>query len=160
MSKSTSFNLPVATLSYPHLQTPDDKFSADNPKYKCQLIFDKGTDLSELRKAIETHNTEGKSKIEDLIKTDEDGRLIVSPRSKFKVACYNKSKVKIAQTDIDDVFYGGARVKANVSIYAHNFGVSIGLGAILFIDDGERLGGGGSPFGAAEGTTDDAGFPA
>jgi len=158
MSTNSKFNLPVATLSYPHLSSPDDKFDKDNPKYKANLIFDKGTDLSELETAIKALKSK-KAKMEDIIKEDEEGRPYVSARSKFKVGCYNKAKVKLAQDEIEDVFYGGCRVIANVSVYAHNFGVSVGLSNILFVDDGERLGGdGGSPFGESE-DTDDSGFP-
>jgi hypothetical protein len=159
---NTKFNLPVATLSYPHLAKPDNKFSEDNPKYKCNLIFDKGTDLSELENAIKNCTSKKKVDVSHIIGQDDDGRPTVSPRSKFKVGCYNKAKVKLAQDEIEDVFYPGCKVIAQVSVYGHSFGVSVGLSNILFADDGEKLGGGSNPFGAPEESEsgDNDGFPA
>jgi len=154
-----SFNLPEGTLSYPHLAEPDTQFD-DVGKYKCSIIFDKGTDLSELIKVIKETKGKKPAVIEDLLVEDEDGRITISPRSKFKVGCFDKNKNKLAKDEIADVFYGGAKVIVNVSVYGHNFGVSIGLSNILFVDDGERLGGGGNPFGKAEANGEaEGGFP-
>lgn len=52
MSQSTKVMTPQATLSYPHLVTPQ---AADNgqgkPKYSCALVFPAGADLAALRAA-------------------------------------------------------------------------------------------------------------
>jgi len=151
---SNAVILPVGTLSYPHLHKPDDKFGADSAKYKCQIIFDKGTDLSELEALIKEQKGKKKTDMDELIKIDEDGRLVINPRSKFKIGCYDAKKNKLAQDEIEDVFYGGCKVKAKVAAYGHAFGVSIAINDILFVGDGERLGGGGNPFGESEDSED------
>jgi len=49
--------LPEAILSYPSLGKPaKDNFDAEKaPRFKCDLIFPKGTDLTELNEAIAKH---------------------------------------------------------------------------------------------------------
>lgn len=148
--KTEKFKLPVATLSYPHLAEPDTKFNPDNDKRDCTLLFEEDADLSVLEDAIK--QAAGKKKIDmsKIIGVDDEGRRKVKPRSKFEIGCYNKQKQRISKDMIEEVFYAGCKVIANVSVYAHSFGVSVGLSDILFVDDGERLGGGGSPFGDVE----------
>lgn len=156
---NAKFKLPVATLSYPHLAKPDDRFDKDSPKYKCQLIFDKGTDLSELEEALKKAcSPKNAKKALNSITLDDEGRPCVQPRSKFPVGCFNKAKQKLASDEIEDVFYAGCKVKAQVACYGHSFGASVALNNILFVDDGEKLGGNSNPFGEAE-ETDEDGFP-
>jgi hypothetical protein len=161
MSKVIS---PQAVLSYPHLFEPNLPPGATEPVYSCALVFEKGTDLAELKKAALAAATEKfGNKAEGLIR---DGKLKMPFRTDAEDKGYpagsifmnvkNKSKPGIVSTypgadgkptTIDDpsAIYAGCKVRASLRAYAYdvsgNKGVAFSLGNLQKLADGDRLDG-------------------
>lgn len=155
---------PQAVLSYPHLFEPTLPPGATEPVYSCALVFEKGTDLAELKKAALAAATEKfGAKAESLIR---DGKLRLPFRTDTEDKGYpegavfmnvkNKSKPGIVSTypgadgkptTIDDPaqVYAGCKVRASLRAYAYdvsgNKGVAFSLGNLQKLADGERLDG-------------------
>lgn len=161
MSKVIS---PQAVLSYPHLFEPNLPPGATEPVYSCALVFEKGTDLAELKKAALAAATEKfGNKAEGLIR---DGKLKMPFRTDAEDKGYpagsifmnvkNKSKPGIVSTypgpdgkptSIEDpsAIYAGCKVRASLRAYAYdvsgNKGVAFSLGNLQKLADGDRLDG-------------------
>ncbi|CAB4121436.1 Protein of unknown function DUF2815 [uncultured Caudovirales phage] len=155
---------PQAVLSYPHLFEPNLPPGATEPVYSCALVFEKGTDLSELKKAALAAATEKfGNKAEGLIR---DGKLKMPFRNDAEDKGYpagsifmnvkNKSKPGIVSTypgqdgkptaiDSPDQVYAGCHVRASLRAYAYdvsgNKGVAFSLGNLQKLADGDRLDG-------------------
>lgn len=155
---------PQAVLSYPHLFEPNLPPGATEPVYSCALVFEKGTDLSELKKAALAAATEKfGNKAEGLIR---DGKLKMPFRNDAEDKGYpegsifmnvkNKSKPGVVSTypgpdgkptaiDSPDQVYAGCRVRASLRAYAYdvsgNKGVAFSLGNLQKLADGDRLDG-------------------
>lgn len=161
MSKVIS---PQAVLSYPHLFEPNLPPGATEPVYSCALVFEKGTDLGDLKKAaLEAAKEKFGVKAEALIR---DGKLKMPFRNDAEDKGYpegsifmnvkNKSKPGIVSTypgadgkptAIDDpsAVYAGCKVRASLRAYAYdvsgNKGVAFSLGNLQKLADGDRLDG-------------------
>jgi len=154
---------PLARLSYPHLSKPADPMNpGDKPKYQCELIFEKGTDIKALRqlatdcarnkwgdkmpKNLKTPFRSGDTDRED--KDGYEGATFISARSTDKPGiiigpnrepCLDESEV-----------YGGCYVRASVTCFAWETknksgavvsqGVSFALNNIWKVKDGEPFG--------------------
>ena len=155
---------PQAVLSYPHLFEPNLPPGASEAVYSCALVFEKGTDLGELRKAaIAAANEKFGNKAEALVR---DGKLRLPFRTDAEDKGYpegavfmnvkNKSKPGIVSiyagadgkpTSIEDPaqIYAGCKVRASLRAYAYdvsgNKGVAFSLGNLQKLADGDRLDG-------------------
>lgn len=155
---------PSAILSYPHLFEPNTPPGATEAVYSCALIFEKGTDLAEMKKAALAAATEKfGNKAEALIR---DGKLRMPfrndgddkgyPEGSVFMNVKNKSKPGIVSvfpgpdgkpTPITDEaqVYAGCKVRASLRAYAYdvsgNKGVAFALGNLQKLADGDRLDG-------------------
>jgi len=148
---------PIARLSYPYLFRPSEPMqSGGDSKYQCELIFEPGADLSDLKRAAaEAAKDKWGEKIPKGLRTpfrdgDQEregkdgygGRTFIGARSKDKpgvVAGRDRSPV----TDESEV-YGGCWVKASITAFAYdtngNKGVSFALNNVWKVRDGEPFG--------------------
>lgn len=159
---------PVGTLSFPSLFTPQDPFDSGRSKYSASIVFDPGTDLSELEAAIETVAKEkfGPGAVEELRKGKlrhpirDDGeskgyeagarffsaKTTRTPGVVDRYADPKTGKARIITSP--DEMYPGAKVRFSVSPYAYavrgNKGVAISLNHVQKWGEGERLDGRGS----------------
>lgn len=148
---------PIARLSYPALFKPakamDEK---GTPKFQCELIFEPGTDLSELKAAA---NEAAKAKwgtkipknwrsplrggnVDRAEKDGYEGRIFMSARSTDRpgiVMGPNREPV-MNESDV----YGGCYVVASVTAFAYdkggNKGVAFALNNVWKVRDGESFG--------------------
>lgn len=155
---------PQAVLSYPHLFEPNLPPGATEPVYSCALVFEKGTDLSELKKAALAAATEKfGNKAEALIRdgklkmpfrTDAedkgypDGSVFMNVKNKSKpgiVSTYPGADGKPTSIDDPSAVYAGCKVRASLRAYAYdvsgNKGVAFSLGNLQKLADGDRLDG-------------------
>ena len=155
---------PAAILSYPHLFEPNLPPGAAEPVYSCALIFEKGTDLGELKKAALAAATEKfGNKAEALIRDGKlrmpfrtDGEEKGYPEGSIFMNVKNKSKPGIVSvypgpdgkpTTIDDPaqIYAGCKVRVSLRAYAYdvsgNKGVAFSLNNLQKLADGDRLDG-------------------
>lgn len=159
---------PKAILSYPNLTTPqvDDNGVA---KYSCALIFPKGTDISELKKAAVAVLVEkfGAKKAKDGIRDGSfrlpfrndwekkgypEGSTFLNARTKKKPGCVsqvpdpkNAGKPKrYTDEEVEEDMYAGCFVIASVGMFYYNKqgnkGVGVGLNNLQKVGDGEPLG--------------------
>ena len=147
---------PIARLSYPYLFHKSEGMNGGEGKYQCELIFDSGDDLSDLKRAAnEAARDKWGDKVPKNLRTpfrqgDEDregkdgydGSVFIGARTKDKpgvVVGPNREPC----TEESDV-YGGCWVKASVTAFAYdqagNKGVSFALNNVWKIRDGEPFG--------------------
>lgn len=163
---STRIITPKAILSYPNLTTPvvDDNGIA---KYSCALIFPKGTDLTELKKAAIAILVEkfGAKKAKEGIR---DGSFKLPFRNDWEKKgypegstffnCKTKQKPQVVSQipgpdgkpkrfdddEVDEQCYAGCMVIASVGPFYYNHkgnkGVSFGLNNLQKVGEGEPLG--------------------
>lgn len=155
---------PQAILSYPHLFEPNTPPGATEAVYSCALIFEKGTDLGDLKKAaLAAAQEKFGNKAEGMIR---DGKLRMPFRTDGEEKGYpagsvfmnvkNKTKPGIVSVypgpdgkpqTIDDPahIYAGCKVRASLRAYAYdvsgNKGVAFSLGNLQKLADGDRLDG-------------------
>lgn len=155
---------PQATLSYPHLFEPNTPPGAAEAVYSCALVFEKGTDLGELKKAALAAATEKfGNKAEALIRDGKlrmpfrndgaekgypDGSVFMNVKNKSKpgiVSIYPGPDGKPQVIDDPAQIYAGCKVRASLRAYAYdvsgNKGVAFSLGNLQKLADGERLDG-------------------
>lgn len=153
---SRKVNTPRARLSYPHLFEPQ-QYGEQEPKYSCELLFEEGTDLSQLKAAVDVAIEEkwGNKPPKKLRlpfrdgdeKEDKDGYegvTFIVARAKQQPGLV-KGRTLEPVTDRNDI-YGGCYVIANVTAFAYEHkqggkGVSFALNHVLKVADGERFGG-------------------
>ncbi len=163
MNKITT---PEALLSYEHLFEPTSpEGSGAEPQYSACLVFNKETDLSDLKKAVDdTGRGKWGEKYDSLkesgslrlpFRTDrlkekgyQPGSIYLNVRSKQKPGIASKyagpdGKPQLI-TDHAEV-YSGCKVRATLNVFAYDKagkrGVSFGLNNVQKLDDGERLDG-------------------
>jgi hypothetical protein len=154
--RSEKITTPVARLSFPNIWQPRVPDSGGDAKYSAVLIFPKGTDLSELKKAVvevAKKFFKGKkppanyrspfrdnSQKENIPGYEEDGTFI-SCTSYNRPGVVDKKCVTI--TDPNEL-YPGCWVKATVVAFSYNkkgnVGISFGLNNLQKVKDGEPLG--------------------
>ena len=154
---------PLATLSFPHLFTPDE--FGDTPKYSATFVFDadaQNTDEFQALKdaaaaaAKERFGAKASKAKSPFIDCDTDDGW---PEGSVQIRCRSTSAPQVVGklrdgdtgklipiTD-EEAVYGGCKVYGAVSAFAYdtngNRGVSFALVGVQKWDDGERLGGGG-----------------
>lgn len=136
----------------------------NTPKFSVSIIIPKSdkTTIAKIEKAVEAAKQEGRgkwnSKIPAVLKTPlRDGDLErpedeAYENSMFFNASSNR-KPGVVDADINpimdrDEFYSGCYGRASINFYAYNAsgnkGIAAGLTNLQKLEDGERLGGGGS----------------
>ena len=136
---------PIGTLSFPALYEPDRYSPDSNPRYKAELIFDEGEDITaiqqELARAVQKQWPEPKDRPAGLmdkwpIKRDDEGTLSLRTASKYRPRVFDSS---MNQIDDPSVMYAGCRVK--IGGYAHTYGdgVSFILREVQRVADGEPI---------------------
>lgn len=156
-SASTRVVTPEATLSFPHLFAPwAPKNTTQEPKYSCALVFDPGTDITELRTAATVAAREKwGEELEGMLangqlrlpwRTDvakkgyAEGSVFINVRSNQAPGVVDPSLEPI--TDVGKM-YAGCRVRASLTAFAYdtagNIGVSFALNNVQRIGEGERL---------------------
>jgi hypothetical protein len=153
---------PKARLSYPYLfkvrpLSPDDD-AGKKPRFECEMLFPKATDLSALQKAVDAAIA---ARWPDPAKRPKNLSLPIKDGDEKADRCdgyagcyyikpwtYNKPRVVDGhRADIrdEDAMYGGCYVRANVTCYAYDKlgkrGVAFGLLSIQKMADGDRFGG-------------------
>lgn len=164
---NTTVITPVGRLSYPHLFTPQDPMNdGEEGKYGAAIVFEEGTDLSELKAAIAGAATSffGAEQAKKLMAAGklrlplrEDGEDKGYPENSVFFNARTKNRPSTVSRYIDPAtgnmrvitdpseLYPGCYVKMQVSAYGYdvkgNKGVAFGLNHVLKYDDGERLDG-------------------
>lgn len=163
----------VVRLSYANLLDPRAIAEGQDEKYSVSLIIpkeDKDT-LKAIKEAIDEAKEQGKAKFGGKIpaglKTpvrdgDEErpddeayaGSYFINANSKQKpkilefVKFTTDGKIKAEPIDSPEDVYSGMYACVSINFYAYNQagnkGIAAGLGNVLKVDDGERLGGGSS----------------
>lgn len=164
-SKQASMTVitPEAMLSYPHLFEPVQQEGRPKPEYSCCLVFAPATDLAKLRQAVGAAATEKwGEKAREMARNEQirlpfrtdvadkypDGSTFINVKSTRKpeiVSIYAGPDGKPQVIDDEDHVYAGCFVRASLRAFAYeqsgNRGVSLALGNIQKLKDGERLGG-------------------
>lgn len=162
MSSSKRVITPVGILSYPHVFVPQAGFNeGDDPKYGGVIIFEEGTDLTELKAAAnaavqEKWGDKPPKNLRSPFRDDWEDRkgypensVYINAKSSGKpgvVSRYQDPATGRAAviTDPADI-YPGALVRFSVTAFAYdvkgNKGVSFALNNVQKWADGERLDG-------------------
>jgi len=165
---SVTIHTPEAILSYPQLDEPRAGPDGGEAKYSAVFIFEEGTDLTEIQKAIvEAAKERWGEKATGMLKNGQlrnplrsdwqtkagypENSRFLSARSKVQPMAVqawgvmkNGEKVPAPIEDITGELYPGARVRASLRFYAYDNvskGVGVGLGNIQKLGEGERLDG-------------------
>lgn len=164
MTKTGMIITPKAILSYPHLFEPRAQSPGAEPMYSCSLVFEAGTDLSELKQAAwaaakEKWGDKAEAMLKDgrirmPFRTDgaekgyPEGSVFINVRSKSApgiVDRYAGPDGKPVRITDESLIYPGCIVRASVRAFAYdtsgNKGVSFALGNIQKLADGPRLDG-------------------
>jgi hypothetical protein len=158
--KGASIITPPAVMCFSYLTAPDDK-----GKFRAELVFTEGTDISVVQDA-----SDAVSKLAFPGKKTKSGVLtgerittsgephdsaegVIRPWSKAKpdgecgiVFRHIKDvQQKLSADEVRKLFYDGCVVRAAITPFSYdndgNKGVSWFLNEILFVDDGNRIGG-------------------
>ena len=148
---------PVFRVSFPDIVERSDMSN----KYRIQMLFEKGTDISELVAAAKAARfkkwPKGApkgflspfKKVDDMDADDrydgyEDGMVILAASSLYRPGVVDKQHNPIDLEEMDTFLYGGMYARAAIGAFAYdtkgNKGVSFGLNAIQIVRDGEPLG--------------------
>jgi len=164
---SYKIHTPVGRLSYPHLDSPQIAFEGGKPQYSASLIFEKGADISALKKAVEATAEErwhkkakamlDSGKLRDPIRTDWEDKgypedsCFISAKSKdqpgmvLNVKGPDGKPKGVDPEEIRNTFYPGANVRFSISTYTYdvngNRGVAFALNNIQKVSDNDRLDG-------------------
>lgn len=161
-------------FSYLHVFEPQAAEGSDNKKYSASLIIPKSDTktIAKIQAAIDLAIEEGKAKLGPKIpknlktplrdgdkdKDDEvyEGCMFVNANSNNKPGIVDENLDKIMS---QDEIYSGCYGRAAINFYAYNVngskGIACGLNNLQKLEDGERLGGGGSSAEEDFGSADD-----
>jgi len=165
---------PIATLCYSYLTSPDDKgkyraelvFPTDMSKSDLELMGSLESASADLIKAKWPQKSKGKNP--GIIRADQtstDDALhneclaIVRPWTRGRDGAPNIEFKKLpnlrdnlAKDEVSQLFYDGCKVRARICPFTYdvdgNAGVAWFLNALLFVEEGERIGGSGNSAGA------------
>jgi len=155
---------PTAILSYPHLFEPNLPPGAAEPVYSCALVFEKGVDLGELKKAaLAAASEKFGNKTEALIRDGKlklpfrtdvedkgypEGSVFMNVKNKLKpgiVGIHPGPDGKPLPIEDPTLVYAGCKVRASLRPYAYevsgNRGVAFSLNNLQKLADGDRLDG-------------------
>lgn len=165
VDKRTKLITPPFRVSYPHLWVPQKSEDGESDVYSCRMIFEKGTDLSDMKSLAMQIRTQKFGKDGKFKKTFKDGNeedlkknpeckdaIIVDARSYNRPITVSKRNPAVKQgakgwlvpiTDRNE-FYPGCYAIAVVTCYPFDHpkggkGVSFGLSSIIKIRNGEPL---------------------
>lgn len=164
--KLRNVKTPKALGCYVTLAKPRAVEAGKDPEYSIALLWDKKTDLSEIRKAIEdaaiskwgpaaakmlAPGGKLKNPLKDGdLKTDDEGKVDPVYRGKLYVNARSKSRVRVVGTDLQDVdpneVYSGCYFHAQLRFYPFDWkgqskGVGCGLQNIMLVGRGKRIDG-------------------
>lgn len=164
--------LPAVTLSYPHLFAKRAVVEGDTEKFSASFILDAtrhADTIKELKAAVNTVKTaahksaaikppaiaRGEDKYPD--DPDYEGTVVVSGYNHRRPVVVDiNARPVVPDTPEADLFYGGAVVNAQITLYPYfkgGKGVAVGVEGVQWLADGERRGsegGGGSAAGMFE----------
>lgn len=155
---------PKARLSYPHLFSPRASTPGADPSYSCSLVFEPGTDLTQLKlEVIRVAQEKWGDKAQAMLASGKirlpfredgaekgypDGSVFINVRSKTPpgiVDRYAGPDGKPVKITDPEALYPGCYVRASVRAFAYdtngNRGVSFILQNIQKLGDGPRLDG-------------------
>jgi len=150
---------PRFRVAFANVFKPKENLQGD-PKYGLVMLFDKDTDISELRELANEVAKEKWSKgiPNDLRSPFRDGNGKAEKYAGFKdtiaVTANSNFKPGLVDQDVEDIinqedFYSGCYARATINAYAYdklgNKGVSFSIENIQKLDDGEYLGGKSDP---------------
>ncbi len=158
---------PEGRISFPHLFTPQAFNEGDKAQYSAVILFEEGTDLTELRQCVQAA-AEKKFSPEERKKLKKSGKFVSPFREDGEEKGYPEGTIYISAkcdpdppgvvsrrqdpetgkatriTDPAEV-YSGSRVKASVTAYGYdvkgNKGVTFWLNNVQLRGDGPRLDG-------------------
>lgn len=153
--KTKKQNIRVVTphfrVSFPHLDKPHSGFKNQEPVYSLQMLFPKGTDLIELKKAVHQAkiNKWGKDKAKwpkELRSPFKDGneKNLENYKDMTVIEARTKLKPGIVDRDCNEIMdpkevYAGCWARATLTCYAYdtgaNRGVSFGLQNVQKVKD-------------------------
>jgi phosphopantothenoylcysteine synthetase/decarboxylase len=156
--KNKMVKTPVFRASFPHVFKPHSGFEGQAPKYSITMLFDKSTDITELKKAAFNAAVEKWGPKEKWPKNlrmpfrdgDEksdlqgyENTIFVTASSKQRPQVINTKRELL--TEEDGSFYAGCLAKATLLAYAYdamgNKGVSFSLQNVLKTGDAEAFSG-------------------
>ena len=165
--KNTKLVTPEIVCSYPNLAEPADeqyggKFALSIPlpkdnKDEVEALYEVSRNAAENKWGPKAREQVGKSiKIfvqdcDELEKYKDDpvykGCLKFSAKAtKRPGLVYSDARSAVAVEDIEEVFYPGAITRASITAYGTETGgskvIAFGLNNVMFVRDGERIGGG------------------
>ena len=148
---------PVFRVSFPDIVERSDMSN----KYRIQMLFEKGADISELVAAAKAARVKKWPKgppkgfmnpfhkVDDMDADErydgyEDGMVVLAAASSYRPGVVDKSRNPIDLEEMDTFLYGGMYARAALGAFAYDTkgqkGVSFGLNAIQIVKDGEPLG--------------------
>jgi len=143
---------PSFRVSFPSVFTPSAGFDGQEAKYSLVMLFEKHTDLTEMKKAVEDCIKEkwGVKVPKDLRSPFRDGdeKELDGYKGCVFVKASSKQRPGLVDKDLQpiisqDEFYPGCFARATLSVFAYeksgNRGVSFGLQNIQKLDDGESF---------------------
>ena len=148
---------PTFRVSFPDIAQKSEMSN----KYRLVMMFEKGTDITELVKLAKAArlkkwpNGAPKGfmnpfkKVDDM-ETDEkydgmeDGMICLSASAQYRPGVVDSKRNPIDLEELDNFLYGGMYARAAISAFAFdshgNKGVAFGVDAIQIVKDGEPLG--------------------
>jgi hypothetical protein len=160
MSDVKKVRTPEFRVSFPNVFEPVG-FNGSPPKYSICMLFDKGTDISALKKeAYKAAQEKWGDKAKGMVESgkvrmpfrdgDEDKPDVDGYKNCVFMNCSSKQKPGLVDQDVNPImdkndFYAGCYAHATVKPFAYdtagNKGVSFGLQNIQFIRDGDSFSG-------------------
>ena len=136
---------PIGTSRFGAIFTPDKYNDNSPPRYKTEVVFDEGTDLSALEKALATKVQEvwpdpnkrpaGMEKKWPL-KTDKNGQRYLRVVSKYQPRVFD---AKLSPLYEEALMYDGCRIRVAGYIGSFDEGVNFLMSEVLRVGDGEPV---------------------
>lgn len=147
---------PEFRVSFPHVFKPNAYKPGQEPKYRLTMLFDKETDLKELKRAVKNAVIEyfgsWEKKPAEFVLPFHDGntkkdlagyenKIYVNTSSKSRPGVIDRKKQPIAETD--GSFYAGCYARATLIAFVYNDGegAAFALQNIIKTGDGDQFSG-------------------
>ena len=148
---------PECTISFPRLYKPEPGPQGGEPKYSCALVFEPGTDVSDIKAAANIAGVEkfGEEGFRNYVQNDRafkipfrtdvagkgypEGSMFFNVTSKQRPGVVGPDRAEISDPS---VVYAGCRVKVSITAFAFDNvarGIAFALNNVQFLRDGERL---------------------
>lgn len=157
MTKYEKILTPTFRVSFAHVFKPGKSFQGKEPKYSVTMLFEKSTDLTDMKKlvgkVIRAKWGDDKAKWPEKLGLpfkDGDkqkpeahkGKVVIEARSQIRPGLVNQKCEEIINPA---EFYSGCYARATVTCFAYeqmgNSGVAFGLQNIQKVKDGEAFSG-------------------